>query len=83
MWYMKTSQLALALAIIHSKPPDQSGKEYSLHLAKIASGQDAKWASRVKALEAEVLRLRQQLILSKISAGVCLEKSKFMISVLH
>ncbi|XP_066478807.1 meiosis-specific protein MEI4 [Tiliqua scincoides] len=73
MWYMKTSQLALALAIICSKPPDQSSKEYTFHLAKIVSGQDAKWASRVEILEAEVLRLRQQLILSTISAGICLE----------
>lgn len=74
MWYVKTSQLALALAIIRSKPPDQSSKEYALSLAKRVSGQDAK---RVETLEAEVLRLRQQLILSRISAGGCLENSTF------
>ncbi|XP_062980894.1 meiosis-specific protein MEI4 [Elgaria multicarinata webbii] len=72
-WYLKTSQLALALAIIRSKPPDKSSKEYALHLAKIVSGQDSKWKFRVEALEAQVLCLRQQLLLSKISSGLCVE----------
>uniref|UniRef100_A0A8D0GGH9 Meiotic double-stranded break formation protein 4 n=1 Tax=Sphenodon punctatus TaxID=8508 RepID=A0A8D0GGH9_SPHPU len=66
-WYLKMSQLALALAIIRSKPPEKSSKEYTEHLARIVSGQDFKWRSKVEALEAEVLRLRQELLLSKIS----------------
>uniref|UniRef100_A0A8C8SIZ4 Meiotic double-stranded break formation protein 4 n=1 Tax=Pelusios castaneus TaxID=367368 RepID=A0A8C8SIZ4_9SAUR len=66
VWYLKISKLALALAIIHSKPPEKSCKEYTEHLAKIISGQDFKWRSRVEALEAEVLRLRQELLLNKI-----------------
>ncbi|KAJ7341675.1 hypothetical protein JRQ81_006195 [Phrynocephalus forsythii] len=33
-WYLKASQVALALAIIRSKPPDKSSKEYAEHLAK-------------------------------------------------
>ncbi|XP_048361778.1 meiosis-specific protein MEI4 [Sphaerodactylus townsendi] len=70
-WYLKTSQLALALAVIRSKPPDQSSKEYTEHLAKIVSGLDSKWKSKAEALEAEVLRLRQQL--SQLSSGLCLE----------
>ncbi|XP_053136418.1 meiosis-specific protein MEI4 [Hemicordylus capensis] len=73
MWYLKTSQLALALAIIRSKPLNQSSKGYTEHLAKIISGQDSKWKSRVDALEAEVLHLKQQLLLSKISSGLSLE----------
>uniref|UniRef100_A0A8D0DVV1 Meiotic double-stranded break formation protein 4 n=1 Tax=Salvator merianae TaxID=96440 RepID=A0A8D0DVV1_SALMN len=73
IWYLKASQLALALAIIRSKPPDKSSKEFAEHLAKIVSGQDSKWKSRVEALEAEVLHLRQQLLLSKISSGLCSE----------
>ncbi|XP_061479153.1 meiosis-specific protein MEI4 isoform X3 [Rhineura floridana] len=73
IWYLKTSQLALALAIICSKPPDKSSKEYSEHLAKIVSGQNSKQKLRVEALEAEVIHLRQQLLLNKISSGFCLE----------
>ncbi|XP_054827349.1 meiosis-specific protein MEI4 [Eublepharis macularius] len=72
-WYLKISQLALALAIIRSKPPDKSSKEYTEHLAKIVSRSDSKWKSKVEALEAEVLRLRQQLHLSKLFSGFCLE----------
>ncbi|XP_039387469.1 meiosis-specific protein MEI4 isoform X3 [Mauremys reevesii] len=72
-WYLKISKLALALAIIHSKPPEKSSKEYTEHLAKIISGQDFKWRSKVEALEAEVLRLRQQLLLNKICPRFCLE----------
>nr|XP_056712161.1 meiosis-specific protein MEI4 [Euleptes europaea] len=70
-WYLKISQLALALAVIRSKPPDKSSKEYTEHLAKIVSGSDSKWKSKAEALEAEVLCLRQQL--SKLSSGFCLE----------
>ncbi|XP_060089284.1 meiosis-specific protein MEI4 [Heteronotia binoei] len=72
-WYLKISQLALALAIIHAKPPDKSSKEYTEHLAKVVSGPDSKWKSKAEALEAEVLHLRQQLYLSKLSSGFCLE----------
>uniref|UniRef100_A0A8C4W001 Meiotic double-stranded break formation protein 4 n=1 Tax=Gopherus evgoodei TaxID=1825980 RepID=A0A8C4W001_9SAUR len=75
-WYLKISKLALALAIIHSKPPEKSSKEYTEHLAKIISGQDFKWRSKVEALEAEVLRLRQELLLNKICPRFCLENSK-------
>ncbi|XP_042302497.1 meiosis-specific protein MEI4 isoform X2 [Sceloporus undulatus] len=67
MWYLKTSQLALALAVIRSKPPDKSSKEYAEHLARIVSLQDSKWKSRIEMLEAEVLHLRQQLLLRKTS----------------
>ncbi|XP_074845233.1 meiosis-specific protein MEI4 [Carettochelys insculpta] len=72
-WYLKISKLALALAIIHSKPPGKSSKEYTEHLAKIISVQDVKWQSKVEALEAEVLRLRQELLLNKICPRLCLE----------
>ncbi|XP_077162414.1 meiosis-specific protein MEI4 isoform X2 [Paroedura picta] len=72
-WYLKISQLALALAIIRSKPPDRSSREYTEHLAKIVSGSDSKWKAKAEALEAEVHRLRQQLYLSKLSSGFCLE----------
>ncbi|XP_068923044.1 meiosis-specific protein MEI4 [Petaurus breviceps papuanus] len=66
MWYLKTSKLALALAIIRSKPPDRNSREYTEHLAKMLSGQDGEWRSKVEALETEVLQLRQKLLLSQI-----------------
>ncbi|KAF1491023.1 Meiosis-specific protein MEI4, partial [Pygoscelis antarcticus] len=71
--YLKISKLALAFAIIHSKPPGKSCKEYTEHLAKTVSEQDFGWKSKVEALEAEVLRLRQELLLNKICPRFCSE----------
>ncbi|XP_077015369.1 meiosis-specific protein MEI4 isoform X1 [Tamandua tetradactyla] len=68
-WYLRTSKLALALAIIHSKPADKSSREYTENLARVVSGQESKWRSKVEALEAEVLQLRQKLLLSRICSG--------------
>ncbi|XP_067150695.1 meiosis-specific protein MEI4 [Apteryx mantelli] len=76
VWYLKISKLALAFAIIHSKPPGKSCKEYTEHLAKIVSEQDFGWKSKVEALEAEVLRLRQELLLNKICPRFCLENRR-------
>ncbi|NXT78493.1 MEI4 protein, partial [Zapornia atra] len=74
--YLKISKLALAFAIIHSKPPGKSSKEYTEHLAKTISERDFGWKSKVEALEAEVLRLRQELLLNKICPRFCLEMEK-------
>ncbi|NXL31849.1 MEI4 protein, partial [Glaucidium brasilianum] len=71
--YLKISKLALAFAIIRSKPPGKSCREYTEHLAKTVSQQDFGWMLKVEALEAEVLRLRQELLLSKICPRFCLE----------
>ncbi|XP_068407219.1 meiosis-specific protein MEI4 isoform X2 [Eschrichtius robustus] len=68
-WYLRTSKLALALAIIRSKPADKSSREYTEHLARMVSGQESKWREKVKAWEAEVLQLRQKLLLSRICSG--------------
>ncbi|XP_059970542.1 meiosis-specific protein MEI4 [Mesoplodon densirostris] len=68
-WYLRTSKLALALAIIHSKPADKSSREHTEHLARMVSGQESKWRAKVEALEAEVLQLRQQQLLSSICPG--------------
>ncbi|XP_074121530.1 meiosis-specific protein MEI4 isoform X1 [Sminthopsis crassicaudata] len=65
-WYLKISKLALALAIIHSKPPNRNSREYTEYLAKMLSDQFGHWRSKVEALETEVLRLRQKLLLSEI-----------------
>ncbi|NXY12753.1 MEI4 protein, partial [Atrichornis clamosus] len=72
--YLKISKLALAFAIIHSKPPGKSSKEYTEYLAKSVSEQDFGWKWKVEVLEAEVLRLRQELLLNRISPRFCLER---------
>ncbi|NXI45582.1 MEI4 protein, partial [Galbula dea] len=64
--YLKISKLALAFAIVHSKPPGKSCREYTEHLAKAVSEGGVGWKSRAEALEAEVLRLHQALLLNKV-----------------
>ncbi|XP_061214370.1 meiosis-specific protein MEI4 isoform X2 [Neopsephotus bourkii] len=76
VWYLKISKLALAFAIIHSKPPGKSCKEYTEHLAQTVSKRDFGWKLKVEVLEAEVLRLRQELLLNKICPVFCLENGK-------
>lgn len=78
VWYLKISKLALAFAIIRSKPPGKSCREYTEHLAKTVSEQDFGWKLKVEALESEVLRLRQELLLNKICPRFCLENSKYL-----
>ncbi|NXO23167.1 MEI4 protein, partial [Cisticola juncidis] len=74
--YLKISKLALAFAIIHSKPPGKSAKEYAEYLAKTVPEQDFGWKWKAEVLEAEVLRLRQELLLNRISPRFCLENRK-------
>uniref|UniRef100_A0A674GHM0 Meiotic double-stranded break formation protein 4 n=1 Tax=Taeniopygia guttata TaxID=59729 RepID=A0A674GHM0_TAEGU len=74
--YLKISKLALAFAIIHSKPPGKSSKEYTEDLARTVSEQDFGWKWKVEVLEAEVLQLRQELLLNRISPRFCLENRK-------
>lgn len=78
VWYLKISKLALAFAIIHSKPPGKSCKEYAEHLAKTVSERDFGGKSKVEVLEAEVLRLRQELLLNKVCPRFCLENGKLL-----
>ncbi|XP_029399665.1 meiosis-specific protein MEI4 isoform X2 [Mus pahari] len=69
-WHLRTSKLALALAIIHSKPADRSSREHTEYLATLVTQQESRWRSKLEALEAEVLQLRQKLFLSRISSGL-------------
>ncbi|PNJ51696.1 meiosis-specific protein MEI4 [Pongo pygmaeus] len=68
-WYLRTSKLALALAIIRSKPADKSSREYTEHLAMLLSEEESKWRSKIEVLEAEVMQLRQKLLVSRLCSG--------------
>ncbi|XP_006898503.1 PREDICTED: meiosis-specific protein MEI4-like [Elephantulus edwardii] len=66
-WYLRTSKLAVALAIIRSKPADKSSREYTEQLARVVSGEECKCRSKVQDLETEILQLRQKVLLSGMS----------------
>ncbi|XP_053316324.1 meiosis-specific protein MEI4 [Spea bombifrons] len=72
-WNHRIAKLALAFAIIRSKPEQKSSRGYTEHLAKLVSTQDVNWKEKVLELEAKVLQLRQQLFLAKMNAK-CLGK---------
>lgn len=59
-------KMALAVAIIKSKPRGVSGREFVETLASRLKNQDEKWKEKAEGLEEEVLRLRQELLLFKL-----------------
>ncbi|XP_038658749.1 meiosis-specific protein MEI4 isoform X2 [Scyliorhinus canicula] len=67
-WYLKTSKLALALAVIGSTPPGKSSREHAEHLAKTLGQREVEWKLKAETWKAEVLHLRQELFLSRIKS---------------
>ncbi|XP_043552777.1 meiosis-specific protein MEI4-like [Chiloscyllium plagiosum] len=67
-WYLKTSKLALALAVISDTPPEKSSREYAEHLAKTLSVKEVDWKVKAETWKAEVLHLRQELFLSRMKS---------------
>ncbi|KAG2468321.1 MEI4 protein, partial [Polypterus senegalus] len=64
-WFFRMTKLALALAIIGSKPPGTSGKEHAEYLAACLQCKNQNWKEKAQLLEAEVFRLQQDLLLVK------------------
>ncbi|XP_072359454.1 meiosis-specific protein MEI4 [Scyliorhinus torazame] len=67
-WYLKTSKLALALAVIGSTPPEKSSREHAEHLAKTLGQREVEWKLKAETWKAEVLHLRQELFLSRMKS---------------
>uniref|UniRef100_A0AAY5KRU5 Meiosis-specific protein MEI4 n=1 Tax=Esox lucius TaxID=8010 RepID=A0AAY5KRU5_ESOLU len=63
-WGVKQAKLAVAVAIIKSKPPGISGRQHAEHLASKLRSQDENWKKKFHQLQGEVLRLRQELLLT-------------------
>ncbi|XP_059898364.1 meiosis-specific protein MEI4 [Gadus macrocephalus] len=67
-WLVRKARLAVALAVIKSRPPGLSGRQQAEALASKMRSRDAGLRSRGQELQEEVLRLRQQLLLAKMAA---------------
>ncbi|XP_042188631.1 meiosis-specific protein MEI4 isoform X2 [Callorhinchus milii] len=65
-WYLKISKLALALAVIGRRPPGKSSREHAEHLARNLCHKEVNWKRKAEAWKAEVLHLRQELLLSRM-----------------
>lgn len=62
---LTTVQVAMAMAVIKSRPPGTTSREYAEALAHRLLVQDSGLRTRVQELQREVLRLRQEIAMSK------------------
>uniref|UniRef100_A0A3B3T2I8 Uncharacterized protein n=1 Tax=Paramormyrops kingsleyae TaxID=1676925 RepID=A0A3B3T2I8_9TELE len=70
LWYLRTAKLAVAVAIIRSRPKGWTGREHAEFLASRLHCEDNDWKAKAQGLQEEVLRLRQELLLSKTRAEI-------------
>lgn len=68
-WFFLKARVALAAAIIKSKPSGVSGREYAEALACKLKSCDEGWKKKGEELQQEVLRLRQELLMSRAAAS--------------
>ncbi|KAM6915628.1 meiosis-specific protein MEI4 [Xenentodon cancila] len=68
-WLSMNIRLALAVAVIKNKPPSMSGREYAEALASELKRQEGGWREKVQELQQEVLRLRQEKLIIRVTKG--------------
>uniref|UniRef100_A0A3Q1G9N2 Meiosis-specific, MEI4 homolog (S. cerevisiae) n=1 Tax=Acanthochromis polyacanthus TaxID=80966 RepID=A0A3Q1G9N2_9TELE len=66
---MDASKVALAVAIIKNKPAGMSGRAYAEALACKLKSQDESWKKKAQGLQQEVLRLRQEMLITKVTSN--------------
>ncbi|XP_014909941.1 meiosis-specific protein MEI4 [Poecilia latipinna] len=64
-WRLMKAQVAVAMAVIRSRPPGVSSRQHSEALGCTLRRQDGAWRERAQALQEEVLRLQQELLVSR------------------
>lgn len=68
-WVFIKAKVALAVAIIKSKPQGMSGREYAEALAGKLRSQDESWKKKAQGLQQEVLRLRQEMLITRVTSN--------------
>ncbi|XP_056337341.1 meiosis-specific protein MEI4 [Danio aesculapii] len=63
-WYIRTSRLAVALAIIKLRPPG-GARQFTESLAERLKRQNESWKSKAEGLHEDLLHLRQELLLTR------------------
>lgn len=69
-WFFKKAKVALAVAIIKSKPQGMSGREYAEALGCKLRSQDESWKEKAQGLQQEVLRLRQEMLITRVTSNM-------------
>ncbi|XP_042246713.1 meiosis-specific protein MEI4 isoform X1 [Thunnus maccoyii] len=67
-WFFMKAKVALAVAVIKSKPPGMSGRQYAEALASKLRRQDESWKNKAQGLQQEVLRLRQEMLITRVTS---------------
>uniref|UniRef100_A0A3Q1B970 Meiosis-specific protein MEI4 n=1 Tax=Amphiprion ocellaris TaxID=80972 RepID=A0A3Q1B970_AMPOC len=65
-WFLMKAKVALAVAVIKNKPPGMSGRAYAEALACKLKSQDESWKEKAQRLQQEVLRLQQEMLITKL-----------------
>lgn len=76
-WVLSRARVALALALMKIKPSGVSAREYAEALASKLRNLDEGWKKEAQDLQQQVLRLRQQLLMSRVApAGMAASSSE-------
>lgn len=67
--FLVRCKVALAVAVTQKKPPGMSGREHAEALACELQSQDESWKQKALELQREVLRLRQEMLLSWVTSN--------------
>ncbi|XP_034017803.1 meiosis-specific protein MEI4 [Thalassophryne amazonica] len=68
-WFFLRAKLAVAVAVIKTTPSGMSVREHCEALALRLKNQDESWKGKALELEKEVLRLQQELLLTKMTTA--------------
>lgn len=60
--------MALALVVIKNRPPGSNGREHAEDLSRRLKARDGSWRQVARGLQQEVLRLQQELLLSRVTS---------------
>ncbi|XP_037306116.2 meiosis-specific protein MEI4 [Pungitius pungitius] len=66
-WFFTRAKVALALAVIKDRPPGASGRAHAEDLSRRLRARDGSWQQVARGLQQEVLRLQQELLLSRVT----------------
>lgn len=67
-WVFSQARVALALVLVKIRPSSMSPREYAETLASRLKSLDVCWKEEALELQREVLRLRQELLMSRVAA---------------
>ncbi|XP_034556146.1 meiosis-specific protein MEI4 [Notolabrus celidotus] len=68
-WIPQKARVALAVSIIKNRPVGMSGREHAEALSCKMRSQDESWKKKAQELQQEVLRLRQESLIARVTSN--------------